>query len=134
MTEVLRDWTDGSEAILYEACGSCGHKTYLRRGFCPSCGSSPVEVRRSCGLGVIHAATTVVRAPSPAWKTIAPYPIVLVDLEEGVRMMAHAQPGLAIGDRVEIGWTHHEGQVLPTAKRTSKSAPLARPDSSKEPG
>jgi uncharacterized OB-fold protein len=121
MTAETRDWTEGAEAVLYEACPDCGHRTYLRRGFCPACGSDAVELRRSGGRGAVHATTTVVRAPSPAWKEIAPYPIVLVDLDEGVRMLAHAEAGLGIGDRVEIGWQHLDGRVLPRARPESSS-------------
>ena len=98
------DWTTGAEAVLYELCPACGHLSYFRREFCPACGTSPVTVLASAGTGTVYAATVVVRAPSPDWKALAPYPILLVDLDEGIRMMAHGATGLRIGDRVRIGW------------------------------
>lgn len=31
-----------------------------------------------------------------------PYPLVLIDLDEGVRVMGRAEPGLVVGSRVEV--------------------------------
>lgn len=111
------DWTAGSEAVLYERCPQCSHLAYLRRGFCPACGAFPVDTLKSAGEGTVYAATVVVRAPSPAWKALAPYPLVLIDLDEGFRMMAHGVPGLQIGDRVRIGWHRADDKLLPRAER-----------------
>jgi uncharacterized OB-fold protein len=57
-----------------------------------------------------------VRASSPEWKAVAPYPIVLVDLDEGLRVMAHATSGLAIGERVRIGWLRIGERLVPRAE------------------
>lgn len=111
-----QDWADGQPAILYEHCVSCGKASYFRRGFCPRCGTTPVAVRRSAGKGTVYAVTTVVRAPSPEWKAIAPYTMVLVDLEEGIRMMAHGTLGLAIGESVNIGWLRFGERLIPRAE------------------
>jgi uncharacterized OB-fold protein len=110
------DWSDGQEVILYEHCGACGKASYFRRGFCPRCGATPVAVRKSAGNGTVYASTTVVRAPSPEWKGIAPYAIVLVNLEEGIRILSHGTPGLAIGDQVRIGWLHIGERLIPRAE------------------
>ena len=113
---VPQDWADGQQAILYEHCNSCGKTTYFRRGFCPRCGATPVAVRTSAGNGTVYAATTVVRAPSPEWKAIAPYALVLVNLDEGIRIMAHGTPGLAIGEPVRIGWLRIGEKLIPRAE------------------
>ena len=112
----LPDWTQGQEGIVYESCNACGKVTYFRRGFCPSCGATPVDVHSSRGHGTVYAATTVVRAPSPEWKAVAPYSLVLVDLDEGLRVMAHGSPGLAIGERVRIGWLRLGERLIPRAE------------------
>ena len=112
----LPDWTQGQEGIVYEACNACGKASYFRRGFCPACGAAPVDVRASRGHGTVYAATTVVRAPSPEWKAVAPYAIVLIDLDEGIRVMAHGSPGLAIGERVRIGWLRLGERLIPRAE------------------
>ncbi len=115
ITPPATDWTTGTEAVLYERCPQCGHLSYFRRGFCPACGTSPVDTLASVGKGTVYAATIVVRAPSPEWKALAPYAMLLVDLDEGIRMMTHGTAGLRIGDRVRIGWYQAGDKLLPRA-------------------
>lgn len=89
---------DGS--IIYQQCGACRSVWYFRRVFCPRCGAEPPETKAAAGDGVIEAVTEVTRAPSAEWRALAPYTMALVGLPEGFRMMAHAEPGVAIGDKV----------------------------------
>lgn len=110
------DWTNGHEAVRYEACGRCGGSTCFLRGFCPKCGNTAVDVRTSGRVGTVYAVTSVVRAPSPEWKALAPYALLLVDLDEGPRLMAHGTDGLAIGDRVRIGFLRLGERVIPRAE------------------
>ena len=65
------------------------------------------------GRGTIYSMTEVVRAPTPAFSSLVPYVLALVDLDDGVRVMAHAEPDLRIGERVELGFREHEGFALP---------------------
>ena len=46
--------------------------------------------------------------------------IALVDLDEGLRLMAHAAPGLVIGDRVRAGFIEHGGHCLPRFEKDGK--------------
>lgn len=112
MTEPL-DWTQGREALTYQTCPACRAIRYFRRGFCPTCGHEGAETRQASGRGTVYAVTTVARAPSPEWKALAPYGIALVDAEEGFRFMAHAAPGLAIGDAVTTTFRHVGEAVIP---------------------
>jgi uncharacterized OB-fold protein len=48
----------------------------------------------------VYALTAVTRAPSEAFRALVPYTLVLVDLDEGPRVMAHGVPGLHIDQRV----------------------------------
>jgi uncharacterized OB-fold protein len=114
------DWTDGYERLLFEVCPACGKRSYFRRGFCPSCGAQSVEIVASQCQGKVYAATTVVRAPSPEWKALAPYTLVLIDLDEGPRVMVHGSAGLCIGDRVHIGWQHVGERLIPRAELFSQ--------------
>lgn len=115
MTGDLPDWTDGHEALTYQCCAACGDKWYFRRDFCPQCGSTRIAAHASAGDGVVYAATVVAHAPSPEWRERAPYGLCLVDLDEGVRVMAHAQPGVAIGDCVRIRFVRVGEALLPHA-------------------
>lgn len=50
--------------------------------------------------GEVYAMTTVTRAPTEDFRNLAPYTLVLVNLQEGARVMGHGEPDLVIGDRV----------------------------------
>lgn len=117
-TETL-DWTQGKPAICMERCGACAHRWYFARGFCPACGSRQIERAPTSGRGVVYALTTVGRAPSPEWKSLAPYDLALIDLPEGVRVMAHAQQGLRIGDAVTLTYLTIGERLIPKAVPTT---------------
>ncbi|HKU99319.1 MAG TPA: Zn-ribbon domain-containing OB-fold protein [Vineibacter sp.] len=99
---IARDWWAGvaEGRIGYEVCADCGTAQFYPRGHCTACGSARVEVRPAAGTGTIFSITVVHRPPSAALQPFAPYAIALVDLDEGVRLMAHADPALGIGARV----------------------------------
>ena len=107
------DWTTGIAAILYEHCAACGTVSYFRRGFCPVCGGADVRDETSAGLGRVHAVTLVTRAPTPELRALAPYAILLVDMDEGFRMMAHGDPGLALDEPVAATFCDFGGRLVP---------------------
>ena len=91
--------------VRFQACLDCGAAQTLARFACKHCGGLRLEWRAASGRGKVHAITVVSRAPSQELRALAPYTIVLVDLEEGPRLMGHGEPGMAIGDRVEAGFS-----------------------------
>ncbi|HLZ03483.1 MAG TPA: OB-fold domain-containing protein [Bradyrhizobium sp.] len=107
------DWTQGVEAILYQSCVSCGQPQYFRRGFCAACGATELADKRAGGMGTVYATSVVARAATPETRAHVPYAIVLVDTEEGFRMMAHGANDLAIGDRVAARFTLFAGRLVP---------------------
>ena len=86
--------------LRYQMCGDCGAAQTLARYACGGCGSTRLGWRDSEGRGTVYATTTVARAPSDQFRALVPYTLALADLDEGPRLMGHAAPGLAIGDRV----------------------------------
>jgi uncharacterized OB-fold protein len=107
------DWTTGVEAILYQSCASCGKPQYFRRGICASCGATGLAEKHACGQGTVYATTVGMRAATPETRAHVPYNIVLVDTEEGFRMMAHGANDLAIGDRVSARFAEFAGRLVP---------------------
>ena len=94
-------WAGVAEGrIGYQRCEACAAAQFFPRERCEACGSAHLAVATSAGTGTIFSITVVHRPPSPALQAFAPYGIALVDLDEGVRLMAHADPGLAIGEKV----------------------------------
>jgi uncharacterized OB-fold protein len=113
-TPISASFTDGLARgeLRYQACADCGTSQALGRYACRKCGSTRLEWRLSAGCGTVFATTVVARAPSDEFRALAPYTLVLVDLDEGARLMAHAEPGVVIGDRVEAGFFSHGGRTL----------------------
>jgi uncharacterized OB-fold protein len=109
----MRDWTEGEAAILYQRCGRCRHVWYFHREFCPRCGDKGPERLRASGRGTVAAVSLVARAPSAELRQYAPYCIVLVDAEEGFRMMAQGDKSLALGDRVVASFVPFAGRTVP---------------------
>lgn len=102
--------------LRYQRCPGCGAAQFYPRPFCARCGATPAWAV-SQGLGVVYAVTRVARAPTPDFAALAPYDILLVDIDEGFRMMAHGAAGLTIGERVRIGFERRGGRALPRFER-----------------
>ncbi len=103
--------------LRYQRCGACAALQSYPRANCANCGANDMQWQTASGRGTVYAWTRVERAPSDEFRALAPYVIVLVDLDEGYRMMAHGAAGLAIGDRVRAGFFEHGGRHLPRFER-----------------
>ena len=103
--------------LLYQRCRACNHVQFYPRGTCVACHADKIEWRESAKQGTIVTFTEVFRAPTPAFKEMAPYIIALVDLDEGFRMMVNivdrASSVIAIGGRVRIVFQEASGVILP---------------------
>ncbi len=113
------DWTCGGDQLVYQSCRQCAHAWYFRRNFCPSCGAADPIAKQSDQRGTVHARTLVHRAPTDEFRAAAPYCIVLVDLDDGIRVMGHAEQMVAIGDRVDFSVRSIAGRQLPFFSRNS---------------
>ena len=114
----MSGWTTGEEAIVYQSCTACGTKQYFRRSFCAGCGApDPVE-KQASGEGTVYATSLVCRAATPEARAHVPYNIVLVDMSEGFRMMAHGDNDLTIGDKVMARYQPFTGRLVPYFQRT----------------
>lgn len=114
----LADWTVGAEGIVYQCCHACDARQYFKRAFCSACGSTDVELKQARGEGTVYATSLVLRAGTPETRAHVPYNIILVDLPEGFRMMAHGANDLAIGDRVTAGYRQFTDHIVPYFERT----------------
>ncbi|MCX7275108.1 MAG: OB-fold domain-containing protein [Burkholderiales bacterium] len=107
-------FTDGlaQGRVRYQRCAHCGAVQRLARHACTTCGATTLEWFDAQGGGQVFALTEIRRAPTDAFKALVPYTLALVDLDEGARVMGHAEAGLAIGDRVQAGVFALDGQPL----------------------
>lgn len=104
--------------LAYQCCAQCGAAQKLARLACSACGSARLDWKASRGNGTVYAVAVVSRAPSDVFRPLAPYTLVLVDLDEGARRMGHADAGIAIGERVSAGFFEHAGRTLIRFRRS----------------
>ena len=90
--------------LVFQRCKECSAWVHPPRPACPSCRSLEKEWVPSSGKGTIHSVVTYRESPDPAFKV--PYSVVLVELEEGVKLisnMADMKPeDIQIGMSVEV--------------------------------
>ncbi|WP_162794512.1 Zn-ribbon domain-containing OB-fold protein [Nocardioides houyundeii] len=90
-----REYLD--EGLLhFQRCGE-GHAVFPPRLVCPACGGRDLDWRPSVGTGVVYSATT-----TPV-RDGEEYSIVLVDMDDGFRMMSRMdRVSPQIGDQVRV--------------------------------
>jgi uncharacterized OB-fold protein len=74
--------------LLLQHCADCGHVQYYQQAICRECGGGNLAHRPASGRGKVHSFSVVHRAPGPAFKADLPYAVLLIDLEEGPRMIS----------------------------------------------
>jgi uncharacterized protein len=74
--------------LLLQHCTDCSHVQYYQQAICRKCGGGNLSHRPASGRGKVHSFSVVHRAPGPAFKADLPYAVLLIDLEEGPRMIS----------------------------------------------
>ena len=76
-------------------------------------------MRPSSGRGTVFSFSDVqVSFYGTAWESQLPYTVILVDLDEGPRMLSRlVGKGVAIGDKVQVHFVEVEGHRLPYFER-----------------
>ena len=98
---------DGAKAheLLLRKCRACGQYHFYPRDFCPSCFSFDVEWVKASGRGTVYS-VTICHLAAARFEDAVPYNLVLVELEEGVRMMSNIvdcpNEEITIGMKVEV--------------------------------
>ena len=106
--------------LLLSHCGECGHRFYYPRRLCPKCGADSPKMRPSSGRGTVFSFSDVhLSFYGTAWASQLPYTVILVDLDEGPRMLSRlvGEGGVAIGDRVQVCFVEMDGHRLPYFER-----------------
>lgn len=97
-------------ALRFQRCTVCGSAQTLERLRCGRCGSMALGWETSKGFGSIYSVTDVCRVGDPRFAILAPYRLALIDLDEGPRVLGHAESSAFIGQRV-VGMWHSVGDV-----------------------
>ena len=88
--------------LRIQRCESCGRTVFYPRSVCPHCLSGQLTWFDCSGRGSVYS-FTVVHRTSDEFRDQVPFPVGLVELEEGVRLMARldiAEP--RVGMPVEV--------------------------------
>jgi uncharacterized protein len=73
--------------LRFQRCTDCRTWRHIPRDMCANCGSFAWEWARSSGKGTVFSWTTATQPMMPQFADKVPYSPVIVELEEGVRMV-----------------------------------------------
>ena len=104
--------------LLLQHCAACDARCYYPRRLCPVCGAPEPGWTESGGRGTIFSFSEVHTSFfGPDWREELPYTVILVDLDEGPRMLSRLigddRAKVAIGARVALKFVDVDGQRLP---------------------
>ncbi len=104
------------QELCFQRCDDCGRWRHLPRHMCEGCGSPRSSWTASSGRGHIHSWTVTHEALHPAFAGELPYVVAVIELEEGVRMVAGvrgiAAEELALELPVEVGFERVSDEVV----------------------
>lgn len=75
--------------LRFQRCSQCQAWRHMPREGCPACGSFDWTWERASGTGRVMSWTVIHRALHPGFSDDVPYAVVIVELDEGVRMVTH---------------------------------------------
>ena len=109
--------------LRFQRCKGCGTWRHVPRDMCAKCGSPQWEWAKSSGKGTVFSWTTVMQPMLPQFADVVPYSPVVIELEEGVRMVSwlvDVAPGdIRIGLPVEVVFEDVTPEVtLPKFRKT----------------
>lgn len=122
-TEVSAPFWDGLAQcrILFQRCRACGSAQSPPDVTCLSCGAPELVWEESAGYGTLYSWTIAHPPLLPYFAARAPWPVVAVELEEGIRLIATiadvAPDEYEIGLPLEAAFTPEADVTLLTFKR-----------------
>jgi uncharacterized protein len=104
--------------LVLQWCRTCERPIHYPREACPTCLGDELEFRPSPGDGVVYAVSVMPKPANPLMAGREPYAVVLVDLDEGARMMSNVvgvEPdAVEVGMAVQVTWEAlSDGRHLP---------------------
>jgi len=107
-SDITQPYWDAAAAhrLVVQQCRACGSKQFYPRCLCMKCASEDLEWAACSGQGSVYTYTINHRAPHAHFKARLPYVTAMIDLDEGVRMLANIVGDdalrTAIGARVRV--------------------------------
>ena len=95
-----------SRELRIQACTDCSSMRFTPKELCPDCSSLNYVWQKVSGLGTVYSYTTIHGGVGPAFRDDIPFVTVIVELDEGPRMMSHLinclPESVQIGMRVSV--------------------------------
>jgi len=92
--------------LRIQACSHCAALRFIPKEVCPNCSSSDYGWQQVSGLGRVYSYTTIHGGVGPAFRDDIPFVTVIVELDEGPRIMSHLTnclpESVQIGMRVSV--------------------------------
>ena len=88
--------------LRFQRCDDCGRWRHPPRVLCARCGSPRWTWTRSTGRGRVFTWTVVHQAMHPAFASEVPYAVLVVEMDEGVRLAANLRG--AAPDELCLDW------------------------------
>ena len=108
MTDIVRGWRHIQQRynLIGSKCSQCGKVFFPKRVICPECRRrGKIEDIKLSGKGKIYT-YSVINTPTEEFKTLAPYVVAIIELEEGTRITSQIvdcnPKEIEIGDEVEV--------------------------------
>ena len=123
LTKEFYNWCRRGD-LRFQRCSSCDTWRHVPREMCANCGSSEWKWEKSKGKGTLFTWTVAERPMHPAFAEDVPYAPVVVEMDEGVRIVSEvvdcAPSELEIGMRVEVAFARVSDDVtLPKFRRVA---------------
>lgn len=108
MTDIARGWRHIQQRynLIGSKCSQCGKVFFPKRVICPECRRrGKIEDIKLSGKGKIYT-YSVINTPTEEFKTLAPYVVAIIELEEGTKITSQIvdcnPKEIEIGDEVEV--------------------------------
>ncbi|MEE9284802.1 MAG: Zn-ribbon domain-containing OB-fold protein [Dehalococcoidia bacterium] len=104
--------------LLIQQCSQCGKLRYYPRPACNRCSSEEYSWHKASGKATLYSWIVVHHPTLPVFKDRVPYAVILVELDEGVRMISNIvdceNEDLRIGMPLEVTFDRiNEDVTLP---------------------
>lgn len=105
--------------LRYQKCDACGTVVWHPRRHCTGCTAGKLSWHTASGRGTIYTFSVVRQSYHPFFRTLVPYAVAWIDLDEGPRLLSNVvgvddpSAELACGQRVEVQWEEHDEVNVP---------------------
>jgi hypothetical protein len=100
-----------NHALHFQRCSDCQIWRHVPREMCPECGSWDWSWEASSGRGRVFTWTVVARPMHPAFVDACPYAPVVIEMEEGVRLLSEVADVAPADLKIDMEVTVHYDDV-----------------------